>query len=81
MDSEKIITKEYLLSIGFDSTSSGTGWKKFVKNGFELVEIPLKNGGFVFGFEFICKSQSKYKYPIKVNELNQLYKILTDKEL
>lgn len=75
------VTVEYLLSKGFEKHGDNFGWAKIRKNGFELVEIPLKNGGFVVGFEYQFCSQTKYKYPIKTNELEQLYKFLTGKDL
>lgn len=74
------VTTEYLLSKGFEKQGDSLGWAKFVLNGFELVEIPLKNGGFVIGFEYQVRSQTKYKYPIKTNELEFLYKFLTGKD-
>jgi hypothetical protein len=74
----EIVTLEYLLSKGFEKHTN-IGWAKIRKNGFELVEIPLKNGGFVIGFEYQFCSQTKYKYPIKISELEQLYKFLTGK--
>lgn len=71
------VTGEFLLEKGFQRTGDNFGWAKFRKNGFELIEIPLKKGGFIIGFEYNFCSQSKYKYPIKINELESLYKILT----
>lgn len=71
-----IITENYLISKGFEKDTSSIGWGKFRKNDFELVEIPLKNGKLVIGFEYNCKLQVKYKYPITEQELNDLYKII-----
>jgi hypothetical protein len=71
------VSIEYLLSKGFEKHGDNFGWAKIRKNGFELVEIPLKKGGFIIGFEYQYCLQTKYKYPIKINELEQLYKLLT----
>lgn len=79
---EGIVTEEYLINNkGFQLDGDGVGWSKYRKNGFELIKIPLKRGGFVVGFEFRYMSQAKYKYPLKIIELSQLYKILTGNDL
>ena len=75
------VTKKYLIEKGFQEDKDVIGWTKFHKNNLELVEIPLKNGLFVIGFGYEIKGQMKYKYPITIDELNQLYKILTGLEL
>lgn len=71
------VTVEYLLDRGFEKHYNGVGWAKFRKNGFELVEIPLRNGGLVIGFEYNYNSETKYKFPITTHELETLYQILT----
>ena len=76
----KRITIEYLNEKGFQENDA-LAWPKYRKNGFELVKIPLKNGGYVIGFEYQFCSQAKYKYPITESELNYLYKFLTGEEL
>lgn len=75
------VSTEYLLSKGFEKHDNNFGWAKIRKNGFELVEIPLKKGGFVIGFEYNFCSETKYKYPLLISELETLYKLLTGKDL
>ena len=55
------------------------GWAKYRKNNFELVEIPTSKGLFI-GFEYVFESQAKYKI-LKMAELEQLYFILTGKQI
>ena len=75
------VTTEYLFSKGFERHSDGFGWAKFRKDGFELVEIPLKKGGVTIAFKHEFCGQSKYKYPLKTSELAFLFKLLTGKEI
>jgi hypothetical protein len=76
-----IVTEEYLLNKGFEKEEFSIGWTKFRKEPLEIVQIPLKNGGFIFGFEYQFMEQPRYKYSITIEEVGQLYKILTKKEL
>ena len=73
---EERVTGDYLIKIGFTKDGENFGWAKYRKNDFELVGMPLKNGGFIIGFEYQYCSQTKYKYPLKVGELQSLYKII-----
>lgn len=81
MENKTIVTEAYLIENGFIKKGS-LGWDKFVKdNIFELVGIPMKSGKIIIGIEHIVNSQTKYKYPLTINELNSLYSILTNKSL
>ena len=65
-------------SLGFVKTET-MGWAKYRKNNFELVEVPT-NKGLLIAFEHTFNSQAKYKF-LKMSELEQLYFILTGKNL
>ena len=78
---EEIVTEEYLISKGFELSEDEFGWSKYRKNGFELLKIPLTKGGFVINFEFEYRLQTRYKYPLNISELSQLYNILTGNDL
>ncbi len=80
---KKLVNEAYLISKGFEveGDTLGTGWSYFRKNNFEVKKMPLQKGGHTFGFAFECNSQTKYKYPLTISELENLYKILTGKEL
>ena len=67
-----------IVSLGFLKIET-LGWTKYRKNNFELVEIPTSKGLFI-GFEYVFESQSKYKI-LKMEQLEQLYFILTGKKL
>ena len=73
-----MITAEEIENLGFVRNKS-IGWGKFRKNNFELVEIPTTKG-LLIGFEYQFDSQTKYKI-LKMEQLKQLYFIITGKEL
>jgi hypothetical protein len=77
----EIVTIDYLESKGFQSNRDTFGWEKIRKDGFELVNIPMQSGSKIIGFEYQFSYQAKYKYPLTISELSQLYKILTGKDL
>jgi len=76
-----IITSDYLESIGFEKQTYEFGWTNYRKDNLQLVNIPLKKGGFIVGYEYTLKFQAKYKYPIRLNEFKAIYLFINGKEL
>jgi len=77
----ELVTEIYLLNKGFEKLPQGIGWTIFRKGYFDIIQIPLKKGGFTFAFAFESKNQTQYKYPLTTSELEILHKILIGKEL
>lgn len=77
----KRITEEFLLSKGFTAQTGGVGWVKYIRDKFQIVQIPLQSGKHVYGFEYPVNHQPVYKYPITEDELSALHKLLTGKDL
>ena len=79
MNKTNLVTGEWLLSKGF--VENKDFWPKFQKDFVEFVEIPLKIGGSIIGFEFKYGAQSRYKYPLTESQATTLYEILSGKKL
>jgi len=73
------VTEEYLLNKGFESKYKHGGAEYFRKGCFEVVKLPTTKNR--FAFEFVCKFNKQHKYPLLINDLESLYKILIGKEL
>jgi len=77
----ELVTEVYLLNNGFKKLPQGIGWTIFSKGYFDIIQVPLKKGGFTFAFAFESKHETQYKYPLTTSELEILHKILIGKEL
>jgi len=75
------VTENFLLSKGFVKHNKDIGWPTYIKENFELIGMPTKNNNIIIAFVTYCKQQPQYKYPLTIMELEQLYKIITNKEL
>jgi hypothetical protein len=78
---KKLVNEEYLTSKNFKKRERLGGFHIFGNGVLDITQIPLKKGGFTFGFAFEVMDSIKYKYPLTISDLEVLYKILTGKEL